>query len=241
MKIALLFLAVTAVNGCINASLAVYRALQGAQGQYEEAVCGSHTAPGYGPYRCDCSGLVSYAWEYPAPGFVTSGMEGTQCIKLGSMNELKPGDAILKPSTHVELFVKWVAKGSTFERAGCHNTKEGCSHGTADISYYESNGYIPCRPRSTLVCPGSGPAPGPAPGPSPSGGCYTFQSGLCPGDNNCMCTHSATCKANDPLLNFTEMSLGGKAKLGACTGRCRRVIHNACPGSNSCLKDSGPC
>ena len=138
-------------SGCISTATATSRAVAGAKGQYEEAVCGSHSAPGYGPYRCDCSGLASYAWGYPAPGFTTSGMAGNVCTPV-SWSDLRPADAILHPSQHVEIFVKWITEGSSFERAGCHNTKEGCSSGTADISYYKANGYEPCRPVSKLVC-----------------------------------------------------------------------------------------
>jgi hypothetical protein len=141
----------TAPASCISTATATSRAIAGAKGQYEQAVCGSHSAPGYGPYRCDCSGLASYAWGYPAPGFTTSGMAGNVCTPV-SWSDLRPADAILHPSEHVEIFVKWITEGSSFERAGCHNTKEGCSSGTADISYYKANGYEPCRPVSKLVC-----------------------------------------------------------------------------------------
>jgi hypothetical protein len=87
--------------GCISQATAVARAIAGAQGQYEEAVCKTHTASGYGPYRCDCSGLASYAWKYPAPGFVTSGMAGVVCTVLGSWNDLEPGKCCCNNFMHL--------------------------------------------------------------------------------------------------------------------------------------------
>ncbi|WP_182879296.1 FG-GAP repeat domain-containing protein [Microbispora sp. H10949] len=62
----------------------------------------------YGP---DCSGLVSMAWHITA----NSGKGGNSTYDfaswsgkeyLGSLHDLKPGDAILK-SSHMELFARW--------------------------------------------------------------------------------------------------------------------------------------
>jgi len=157
-------------SSCISREVAVQRALAGAQGQYAEAVCHSHSAPGYDPYRCDCSGLVSYAWAYPPPGFTTQVMQGNQCAKLGSMSELQPADAILHPfgdatySAHVEFFVRWASDdeqavlnstGRGAILAGCHNTAEGCSHRAVDIDYYTSRSFFGCRPHTNLVCSAS--------------------------------------------------------------------------------------
>jgi hypothetical protein len=74
-----------------------------------------------GSYRPDCSGFVSMAWRLPkktdgwdlntgdfntTPNPTAPGYLGVQSVAL---NDLKPGDAILKTSvTHMELFDKWV-------------------------------------------------------------------------------------------------------------------------------------
>ena len=66
-------------------------------------------------------------------------MQTNYCAKLGNYNELMPGDAILKkPDQHVEMFIRWQVKGSTFIEAGCHNTAEGCSHREVQLSQYNT-------------------------------------------------------------------------------------------------------
>ena len=86
--------------------------------------------------------------------------------------------------------------------------------------------YVPTK------CSGGPPSP-----PSP-GGCKYFQSGLCPGDADCMCTLGDSCAAKGS--NGT-MAANYSTAAGACAGQCRRVAHNMCPGSGSCLMDTGPC
>ncbi len=83
-----------------------------------------------------------------------------------------------------------------------------------------------------------------------SGACLEFEAGLCPGDADCMCTTGKACAAPDaPKMDFlTEhhhLSVRGgsqaPAALLGCPGECRKVEHNKCPGSASCLDDVGPC
>ncbi|MFB4262197.1 FG-GAP repeat domain-containing protein [Nonomuraea sp. GTA35] len=68
-------------------------------------------AEGDNKYGPDCSGLVSMAWHITA----NSGKGGNSTvdfagysgkITLGSLHDLKPGDAILR-SGHMELFARW--------------------------------------------------------------------------------------------------------------------------------------
>jgi hypothetical protein len=58
-------------------------------------------------YRADCSGLVSMAWHID-PSLVTGDFQagGGPNHALASLNDLKPGDAIVR-NGHIELFVKW--------------------------------------------------------------------------------------------------------------------------------------
>jgi hypothetical protein len=62
-------------------------------------------------YRSDCSGLVSYSWGLPAPGLTTSGfLPGT--AKYIPMEDLQPGDALIRPGTHMVLFKAWKNKAA---------------------------------------------------------------------------------------------------------------------------------
>ena len=142
-----------AFNGtdtCRSRADVVSIALSSAAGAYEEGVVCGHC----GAYYCDCSGLVSEAWGLPPPAIVTQQMQTTYCAELGSpAQELQPGDAILNPQKHVEMFVKWLVPGQTYVRAACHDPAEGCSHGPATLSDYIGHGYIGCRPHAQYVCP----------------------------------------------------------------------------------------
>ena len=137
------------ISGCKPRSVVVSRAISGAQGAYAKAVCGH-----LGPYRCDCSGLVSYAWGLPAPGAVTQTMQN-YCNADVKWTGLKPGDAILHPSSHVLMFIRWNGPvgGDSFIQAACHDPQEGCSHGLGSISYYRKLGFFPCRAHPSIVCP----------------------------------------------------------------------------------------
>lgn len=55
------------------------------------------------------SGLVSYAWGLKAPGVTTKGfLPGA--AKYIPMQDLQPGDALIRPGSHVVLFRKWTNK-----------------------------------------------------------------------------------------------------------------------------------
>ncbi|MFC4072301.1 FG-GAP repeat domain-containing protein [Actinoplanes subglobosus] len=57
-------------------------------------------------YRDDCSGLVSMAWHVDS-SFTTASFPGSGlATRLGSLNELKPGDTVHKDG-HMELFAFW--------------------------------------------------------------------------------------------------------------------------------------
>jgi len=127
-------------GGCLERATVVARAVEKANGQYCECVC-----PHLSPWRCDCSGLTSYAWELAAPGLVTSTLPGVS-TRLGSWAAMQPGDIILKPSVHVEVFRAWETAGSVFAYCGCHNTADGCSCRTqSTLSYWQTNGFYPAK------------------------------------------------------------------------------------------------
>lgn len=64
--------------------------------------------------------------------------------------------------------------------------------------------------------------------------CKTFYEGLCPGSADCMCTLNEACGAGGDITKARNAD-------GGCSGECRQVVHDACPGDASCLKDVGSC
>ncbi len=76
-------------------------------------------------YRSDCSGLVSYAWQLPAPGAVTRDFAP---FRIGLTHEiravaLRPGDAV-NNAGHVMIFAGWTSRpylARFIEEPGCHS------------------------------------------------------------------------------------------------------------------------
>ena len=100
--------------------------------------CERQDNPEWDPYRSDCSGLVSWAWELPAPGRVTSEFAPfeTDITHVISASSLAPGDAV-NNSDHIMLFVAWVTPGSraTFiEEPGCATSITHAHQFTSDVS-----------------------------------------------------------------------------------------------------------
>ena len=60
-------------------------------------------------YRSDCSGLVSFAWSLSSPGLTTRDFV-PGAAKYIPMNDLRPGDALLRPGHHIVLFKDWTDK-----------------------------------------------------------------------------------------------------------------------------------
>jgi len=130
---------------CVPRATVVARTVAKANGQYCECVC-----PHLSPWRCDCSGIASYAWELPAPGHVTQTLPGVSA-RLSGWAAMEPGDIILKPSQHVEVFRAWETAHTVFAYCGCHNTADGCSCRTGStLSYWQANGYYPAK--GNMVC-----------------------------------------------------------------------------------------
>ena len=117
--------------------------MQRAQVWVDKKVPYSQTATTDG-YRQDCSGYVSYCWASSTSGggHVTSNMQEI-CTKI-SKTDMKKGDAILKPSTHVLLFGGWIDSDAFYEYAE-HQTGDVCRKSTGSYNYFATNGYFPCR------------------------------------------------------------------------------------------------
>jgi len=135
----------TSSGKCISRSDVISRLVSKANGQYCECVC-----PHLSPWRCDCSGIASYAWELAAPGQVTQTLP-RYSTRLSAWTDMKPGDIILKPDQHVEMFHEWTSGTSVFGYCGCHNTADGCSCRTGSTaSYWQGAGYYPAK--GNMVC-----------------------------------------------------------------------------------------
>ena len=89
-------------------------------------VCNRQENKAWDPYRSDCSGLISWAWELPAPGRSTLGFapytnDITHTISAASLQE---GDAV-NNTDHVMLFVKWIQanhEAEFIEEPGCSSS-----------------------------------------------------------------------------------------------------------------------
>jgi uncharacterized membrane protein YgcG len=103
---------------------------QSANGQPDDdtscsAVCNRESNPQWDPYRSDCSGFVSWAWDLPAPGRVTGEFAPfqTDITTAIQASDLEPGDACnLTAGGHIVLFVQWVTPGKSalfMEEPGC--------------------------------------------------------------------------------------------------------------------------
>ena len=102
------------------------------------SVCERHDNSKWDPYRSDCSGLVSWAWNLPAPGRTTLGFAPfeTDITHAISASDLQPGDAI-NNSDHVMLFKHWDTKNhkATFiEEPGCSSATPYAHEVTTDVS-----------------------------------------------------------------------------------------------------------
>jgi len=103
---------------------------QSANGQPDDdtscsPVCNRESNPQWDPYRSDCSGFVSWAWDLPAPGRVTGEFAPfeTDITTAIQASDLQPGDACnLTAGGHIVLFVQWVTPGKSamfMEEPGC--------------------------------------------------------------------------------------------------------------------------
>jgi hypothetical protein len=96
------------------------------QKDYDSAcssTCTRPDVPDWDPYRSDCSGFVSWSWDLPAPGRVTSEFAPFKTDLTHSIQaaDLRAGDAV-NNSDHIMLFVEWVTMGTEakfMEESGC--------------------------------------------------------------------------------------------------------------------------
>ncbi len=104
--------------------------------------CTRPDMPQWDPYRSDCSGFVSWAWELPSDGGgrVTSEFAPFQndISHVIQAMDLQPGDAINRTEVgHMMLFKEWVTPGSraTFmEEPGCSFSQPYAREFTSDVT-----------------------------------------------------------------------------------------------------------
>jgi len=65
---------------------------------------GTYPSANHGRYRVDCSGFVSMAWGL-SQSYSTSTLPNIS-TRLGSIDELRPGDILLRPG-HTLVFIRW--------------------------------------------------------------------------------------------------------------------------------------
>jgi hypothetical protein len=114
------------------------------------ATCTRESNADWDPYRSDCSGFISWAWELPAPGRVTSEFAPFDTSVSTTINctDMKMGDAAnLTAGGHIVLFKEWTTPGKEavfLEEPGCSAAEPyaheftsavTCSGVNVDIAY----------------------------------------------------------------------------------------------------------
>jgi uncharacterized membrane protein YgcG len=114
------------------------------------STCNRTSNPEWDPYRSDCSGFVSWAWQLSAPGLVTDEFApfSTSVSSSIQCTDLQPGDAANRDNVgHMVLFKEWVTPGQEavfIEEPGCSASEPyaheftsnvTCSGTTIDIAY----------------------------------------------------------------------------------------------------------
>lgn len=111
------------------------------QHDYDSACSSICTRPDnadWDPYRSDCSGFVSWAWDLPAPGRTTGDLAPfvTDITHAIDGMDLRAGDA-LNNDEHVILFEAWTVVGQTAtfaEEPGCSSSMPYAHEFTSDVT-----------------------------------------------------------------------------------------------------------
>jgi len=102
------------------------------------STCTRPDVPDWDPYRSDCSGFVSWAWDLPAPGRVTSTFAPfkTDITHTIEAKDLRAGDAV-NNDEHIMLFVEWTMPGAEakfMEEPGCSASEPYAREVTAPVT-----------------------------------------------------------------------------------------------------------
>ncbi|MBN0047441.1 VCBS repeat-containing protein [Streptomyces actuosus] len=140
------------IGGSINRSEIIDRA----QYWVDQAVPYSQSAyyrdPEGTTYRTDCSGMVSMAWHLTTSA--TTWTLPNYSTKLGSLDDLQPGDALNNINAHVVLFVGWTdsshSTATIMEEARPGTTAHKTTYSR---TYITSNGFKPYRYNKVVESP----------------------------------------------------------------------------------------
>ena len=151
---------------------------QSANGQHDDdtscsSTCTRESNPQWDPYRSDCSGFISWAWNLPAPGRVTGEFAPfqTDITTAIQATDLQPGDACnLTAGGHIVLFEKWVTPGKTalfMEEPGCSANPPYAHEFQSDVTIsgvnidiaYEGESFTAIRYSQLTQSPDDGGAP----------------------------------------------------------------------------------
>ncbi|MEU9131298.1 hypothetical protein AB0D08_24855 [Kitasatospora sp. NPDC048540] len=144
---------VSAVGGSITRSEILARA-QSWVGQGVPYNQGAYWTDSNGTYRQDCSGFVSMAWHINTAGtnlgFTTDSADPYE-TQLGSLDDLRPGDALNNISTHMVLFGRWTDSGHStaviYEEA---HTGTNARSRTMSRSEMTGGGFLPFRYKKVI-------------------------------------------------------------------------------------------
>ncbi|WP_432122385.1 FG-GAP repeat domain-containing protein [Streptomyces sp. S1] len=135
-------------NSSVNGPITRAEILERAQYWVDKAVPYSQTkwtgdAQGKS-YRQDCSGFVSLAWHLRDS--LTTWTLPSVSTKLGSLDDLKPGDALNNINAHVVLFIGWTDASRTTAIVQ-EEPRSGLTarQTTYTRSYITGNGFLPYR------------------------------------------------------------------------------------------------
>ena len=140
--------AVSRAEQWVSAQLAYCQSANG-QRDYDpscSSVCNRTSNAAWDPYRSDCSGLVSWSWDLPAPGRVTGTFAPfvTDISSAIAASDLQPGDAV-NSVDHIMLFKEWVTPGqvATFiEEPGCSASTPYAHEFTSGVTLSGSSIYV---------------------------------------------------------------------------------------------------
>jgi hypothetical protein len=207
------------------------------------SVCSRPSNPDWDPYRSDCSGFVSWAWDLPAPGRTTSDFAPavTDITQAIDGNTLMPGDALNIPGDHMVLFVAWNTPGQNavfYEEPGCSSATPYATSFTSDVTIsgsdvtvsYEGKTFTAIR-YSGLSGTVAGDAGGAAPD---SGGTPCFvttlnQSGECMSTTDCAAAGNVSTPGYCPGANDIQCCTPG-ASAGSGGGGGSGSVDAGTPG-----------
>ncbi len=192
----------------------------------------------YRGYRADCSGFVSMCWDlgqsYTTANFIAGGGES---FKLGSYDDLLPGDALVRRSNgkgHIVLFLGWNDSrhggACVVEQA---STRLDMEYGVRTVSQMRAAGYRAIRAdqlrsdtdMSAVSANGDepvGPDGSDDEAPNTAGWDEDMVGTACAGDGTC-----------NPGSNGSGLICSS----GQCTPGCRSNAQ--CPGTTTCRFSSG--